>query len=125
MLDLVHKKMLAQLNLDQIQTGALGTNLPVSVGDLISRILPYIFGAAGIGLLIYLILGGFQLMTSRGDPKAMQAAQAKITNALIGFVIVIVAYVVVQLIGQLLGLGTFSTIFSGARPQQNAQITGN
>jgi uncharacterized membrane protein len=117
--------MLAQLNLDQIQTSALGNKLPVSVGDLISKVLPYVFGAAGIALLIYLILGGFQLMTSRGDPKAMQAAQAKITNALIGFVIIIIAYIIVQLVGQLLGISTFSTIFSGARTQQNAQITGN
>jgi hypothetical protein len=36
-------------------------------------------------------------MTSRGDPKAAQGAQTKITNAIIGFVIVIFAYVIVQI----------------------------
>jgi len=106
--------MLAQLNLDQIQKNAFPSNkIPGSVGSLIGNILPYIFGAAAIALLIYLILGGFQLMTSRGDPKAAQGAQAKITNALIGFVIVIFAFFIVQLFSQVFGLGntSFGLIF--------------
>lgn len=104
-------KMLAQnLDLNSIQQHALGNVIPSDLGTLIGNLLPYIFGAAGIALLIYLVLGGLQLMTSRGDPKAMQGAQAKITNALIGFVIIIIAFFVVQLFGQLLGLQ--STSFS-------------
>jgi hypothetical protein len=43
-------------------------------------------------------------MTSRGDPKAAQGAQAKITNALIGFIIVIFAFFIVQLFGQVFGI---------------------
>jgi hypothetical protein len=76
----------------------------LSIGQIISVILPYIFAAAGIALLIYLILGGLQLMTSQGDPKAIEAAKGKITNAVIGFVIVFIAFFVVQLLGQLLHL---------------------
>lgn len=80
-----------------------------TLGGIIGTILPYIFGAAGIALLIYLVIGGFQFMLSRGDSKAMQGAQSKITNAVIGFVIVILAFTIVQLFGQLFGLK--STIF--------------
>jgi hypothetical protein len=52
-------------------------------------------------------------MTSQGDPKAAQSAQGKITNAIIGFVIIILAFFIVQLAGQLLGIeGTvFGNIF--------------
>ena len=50
-------------------------------------------------------------MTSRGDPKAMQGAQAKITNALIGFIIVIFAFALVTLIGRIFGIGAFGNIF--------------
>ena len=75
-----------------------------NVGSLISSLLPYIFSAAGILLLIYLVLGGLQMMTSKGDPKAMQSAQGKITNALLGFVIIIISYTIVQLVANLLGL---------------------
>jgi hypothetical protein len=88
----------------KIQTDALGDKIPVNIGAVITNLLPYIFGGAAIALLIYLIIGGFQMMLSRGDPKAMQAAQAKITNAIIGFVIIVIAFFVVQLLGQLLGI---------------------
>ncbi|MCX6704292.1 MAG: hypothetical protein NTZ07_02490 [Candidatus Woesebacteria bacterium] len=112
-------KMLAQLDFGKITLPTTGTRLVnindpnLKIGSIIGAALTYIFGAAGIALLIYLVLGGLQMMTSRGDPKAMQSAQAKITNALIGFVIVIFAYFIVQIFGQIFGLqGTlFGQIF--------------
>ena len=101
-------------DLEKIQTGAFpGNTIPTDIGSLIGKILPYIFAAAAIALLIYLVLGGFQMMTSRGEPKAMQSAQAKITNALIGFVIIILAFFIVQLLGQVFGIFQFSQIFGG------------
>jgi len=115
-------KLLAQFDLNKIKVptttnGLIDINNPtLSIGDIIGAIFStYIFYAAGIALLIYLIIGGFQFMLSRGDPKAMQAAQAKITNAIIGFIIVFLAFLIVQLVGQLLGLENtlFVKIFSG------------
>lgn len=104
--------MVIAQNLDSIQSSAFSNNsIPPSIGVLISDTLPYVFGAAAIALLIYLIMGGFQMMTSQGDPKAMQGAQGKITSALTGFVIVIIAFVLVKLIGQLLGIDPFRPIF--------------
>jgi small-conductance mechanosensitive channel len=107
--------MLAQLNLDTIQQKAFGKAMPANIGTFItsSRILEYVFAGAAIALLIYLILGGFQLMTSQGDPKAAQGAQAKITNALIGFVIIIFAFSIVQIFSRIFGLGftSFGLIF--------------
>ena len=107
-------RMLAQ-NLDKIQTEAMPKfNFTGSkLGDVIDIILPYVFGASALALLIYLILGGFQYMFSKGDPKAAQSAQAKITNALIGFVIIVLAFLIVRLLGRVLGLQNtlFGTIF--------------
>ena len=93
-------------DLDAIQTGAMPDFNPdlKTPASVIDEILPYVFGAAALALLIYLLLGGFQYMFSRGDPKAAQSAQAKITNAVIGFVIVILAFLIVQLFGTVLGL---------------------
>lgn len=115
-------EMLAQSPLDfsKITLPTTGTppidinNQQLKLGGIIIAILPYIFGAAALALLIYLVLGGLQMMTSRGEPKAMQSAQAKITNALIGFVIVIVAFFIIQLVAQLFGIkGTiFGQIFT-------------
>lgn len=110
--------MLAQIDLEQVQNIGLPQFVlrggrTTGVGGLFTIILPYVFIAAGIALLIYLIVGGLQLMTSRGDPKAVQGAQTRITNALIGFAIVILAYFIVQLFGQIFGLGTtpYGSIF--------------
>jgi hypothetical protein len=102
----LENNMFAQ-KLEDIQTGAFPTAEKLSdttLGSIIGKTLPYIFAAAAIGLLIYLVLGGFQFMTSRGDPKAAQGAQGKITNAIIGFVIIIFAYFIVQIFGQLFGI---------------------
>jgi hypothetical protein len=105
------KNMLLAQDLDQIQTGAFPNATPLSQmtpGGIIGSTLPYVFSVAAILLLIYLVTAGLSMMLSRGDPKAMQAAQAKITNALIGFVIVILAFFIVQLLGRILGLQTNS-----------------
>ncbi len=99
-------------NLDIIQQKGLPSNkIPATLGELISTLLPYIFSIAGIGLLIFLVLAGLQMMTSRGDPKAMQAAQSKITTALIGFIIIFLSYSLVKLMGQILGVPVFGNIF--------------
>lgn len=66
---------------------------------------------SGFGLLIYLISGGFSLMTSGGDPQKVAKGKAKIQNALIGFVIVLTSYIIVQAIGLILGLETIKSIF--------------
>ena len=101
-------------NLNSIQSAGLpGFKLGTTFGDLInnSLILSYIFSFAGLALLTYLIWGGLQMMMSRGDPKAMQMAQAKITTALMGFLIIFVSYFTVKLIGQIFGLSIFRLIF--------------
>ena len=84
---------LAQINFDSIKSAAgLGAAYPTDVGSIISTALKFIFPGAGILLLIYLIFGGFSLMTSSGDPKAIAAAKGKIVSDLIVFVIVFAAF---------------------------------
>lgn len=82
-----------------------------NIGKIISNILPYIFTITGILLLIYLLAGGFQLMFAAGEPKKVQGAWGKITNAVIGFVIIFVAYWVTQLIGKVFNIQIINNIF--------------
>jgi len=106
---LLINKMLAQnLKLDDIQniSGLPIWYLYVQPVFFITIILNYIFPIAGILLLIYLVLGGFQLMFSRGDPKAIEGARGKITNAILGFIIIFVAYWLVSLLAKIFGLET-------------------
>lgn len=74
------------------------------LGNVLGKAVGYVFTFAGIALLVYFIIGGFQLFTSGGDQKKVAEGKATMTNALIGFVIVFVAFWIVQFFGNLLGL---------------------
>jgi hypothetical protein len=91
--------------------GKLNIGLTTTFGSIISTLLPYIFTAAGLGLLIFLIFGGISMMLSRGEPKALEAAKAKITGALTGFIILFISYWLVQIVGQVLGITAITNIF--------------
>ena len=102
---------LAQVNYQQLE-GSIGLNFAGgNVGTIVGESLKYIFAVAGILLLIYLILGGFQYLTSAGDPKKAQEAQSKITQALIGFVIIFASYWIVQIVAAVLGLDKIGKTF--------------
>lgn len=80
------------------------TKTNLSLGDILSALLPYIFVLAGLTLLLYLVWGGFQLMLSGGDPQKASAAKGKITSAIVGFVIIFVAYWLIQILQVIFGL---------------------
>lgn len=82
-----------------------------TLGGIINKVIPILFTLAGLILLLYLLWGGFSLMLSKGDPKAMETAKGKITNAVIGFVIIFVAFWLVQLLGIVFGVKQFGKIF--------------
>ncbi|MBU2509263.1 MAG: MMCAP2_0565 family pilin-like conjugal transfer protein [Patescibacteria group bacterium] len=66
------------------------TELPVIVGNIISTVI----GILGVVLLIYLILGGYKYMTARGDSKKVTEAIDTIRNAIIGLIIVVLAFAI-------------------------------
>lgn len=74
------------------------------LGSILSRALPFVYAFAGVGLLVMLIMGGFNYLVSGGDAKKMQLAQQQITNAVIGFLVVFLAYWLTQMAGYILGL---------------------
>lgn len=87
-----------------------GEDKPLSeaeLGDIISALLPYLFTLAGLGLFLYLIIAGFGWMTSGGDPKKTQSAKDKLTNALVGFIIIFVAYWLILILEKIFGLDIF------------------
>ena len=74
----------------------------------IERLLPYFFGIAGIILILNIIISGYQLMTSAGEPKVMQVAKGKITTSIIGVMIIFVSFWLVSIILKFFGL-SFAT----------------
>jgi len=82
-----------------------------TIGGIIGKIVPYIYTSAGILLLLYLIYGGFSYITSLGDPKGVQAAKGKITNALVGFFIVFFSYFIIRLIAEIFNIEPIQEVF--------------
>lgn len=96
--------MFNESTLNDIQSKS-GVNLPFSdMGEFISQNLKYVFGIAGIVLLIMLISSGYQMIFSKGDPKAMEVAKGKITTSIIGIIILFASFWIVQLIFSFLGV---------------------
>lgn len=75
-----------------------------SVGDVISNALMIVFIAAGLAVLIYLIIGAFKWITSGGDKDAIGKARGTIVNALIGLAILALAFFITVLFGQILNI---------------------
>jgi len=72
---------------------------------LIANFLKITFSVAGLVLLAMLLWGGIQWMTAGGDKEQMAKAQGKITSALIGFVIFMSVFAIINFIAPALGLG--------------------
>jgi hypothetical protein len=100
---------LAQINFATLQPIASKNFGPgSSLADLISGSLTnLLFFGAGTLALLYLLYGGLTYMLSRGDPKAVSAAQQRLTYAVIGLIIVFCSFWIVQLARLFLGFSDF------------------
>lgn len=67
-----------------------------SVGELAATIISILLGLSGIIAVIMVIVGGYQVMTARGNESQLKDGKKTLINALIGLGIIIVSYAVVQ-----------------------------
>lgn len=88
------------------------TNLNEIIGNLISAVI----GFLGVILFLYLLYGGFLWMTAGGDAGQVKTATAYIRNAIIGLVIIAMAYAVSTFVIQSLGKAVSDS--SSGTPQQ-------
>lgn len=78
------------------------------LGKLISALISAVLVLAAIAAFAYLILGGFQWITSGGDKSGVEAAQKRIQAAIIGLFIVFAAWALMTVIGNFLGFDPFN-----------------
>jgi hypothetical protein len=74
------------------------------IAQIIANTLKVIFAISGVVLLAMLISGGIQWMTAGGDKEAISNAKKRLTSALIGFIIFISVFAIINFIAPFLGL---------------------
>jgi hypothetical protein len=79
------------------------------LSDLIGNILNILYVLAGSSAILMVIIGGYRYMSSTGDPKGIQEAKETIKSALIGLMLVLLAYLIAQFIGDSLGINLLET----------------
>jgi len=70
----------------------------VDFDDLVKRAINWGLYAAGSIAVIFLIVGGFQYVASRGNEEQMEKAKKTITAAIIGIVIIVMAFAIVSIV---------------------------
>ncbi len=78
-----------------------------SLGTIVSKLLPHIFVLGGLLMLVMFLYGGLQLLISAGDPEGIREGKAKVTWALVGFLLIFSSYFIGQIIETVFGIKIF------------------
>ena len=79
-------------------------------GRIISTIITFLLIAAVVIALFYLIYGGIRWITSGGDKGKVDEARKHVIAAIVGLIVAFVAYFIIQIVLNLFGLGSISTL---------------
>jgi hypothetical protein len=79
-----------------LATGFSGGNQTVT--SVITRIVAIALALAGLIAILFLIIGGFRYVTAAGNEEAAESAKKTILNAIIGIIVIILAYVILRVI---------------------------
>lgn len=79
-----------------------------SLGNFITNTLSLAFAIAILVVLVMLIWGAFEWITSGGDKDAVGKARSRIINALIGLAVLAIAYALARVAAQYLGFNVNS-----------------
>ncbi|MEX2054135.1 MAG: hypothetical protein WD883_01140 [Candidatus Colwellbacteria bacterium] len=64
--------------------------------DMASNIVNTLIALAFLAAAFFIIVGGFRLIISQGNPERLKAARANITSAIIGLIVVLTSWVVIN-----------------------------
>ena len=81
--------------------------IPSFVG-VISRIIGVLTVAGGIWFIFQIFLGAINWLSSSGDKQQLDNAKKRLTNAIIGLIVVVLAYALIGIIGAFVGLNIFN-----------------
>jgi hypothetical protein len=59
-------------------------------------IIQFLSGAVGLVVVLLIVIGGVQYITSAGDPAGVKAAKSRITNAITGLVLFLLMFAILN-----------------------------
>lgn len=74
----------------------------VDPNTMVTNVIQWVIGVAGVVAVIFVIYGGISYTTSAGDPSKLQKAKTTITYALIGLAIVALAEVITAFVSNMI-----------------------
>lgn len=85
-------------NCKKVATG-LGFSIKTDVGSFITSLLGVILSISGGIAVLLIIISGYRLMISQGNPEKIQAAREQLTAAIVGLLFIIFSLVIIQVLG--------------------------
>ena len=74
------------------------------VSALVSLVVSAIIAFGGLYFVIQLLLGGFDWIRSGGDKASLESARGKVSNALIGIILLFSVYAIIGLISTIFNI---------------------
>lgn len=81
-----------------------------SPGSILSNFLPFFFSIVGLIILFYIIFASFKILTSGGNKEELQKAKQMLSHGVIGILILILSFAIVQYVFEVIGLKGFKII---------------
>lgn len=101
--------LLAQRIYNPALNGAVG-NLPSSgkgtdiIQIFLSNGMTFAFGLGALVLIVMLLIGAYEYITAGGDKDALQRSTKRMTQAVIGLIILFSIYLIANVLGMLFGI---------------------
>lgn len=104
----------AQIGLPKSQQGNRGFTLQGSsssnLSTLISNVITLFFAVGGIGFTIMILWASVNWILAGGDKEKIAAARRRITQSIVGLVLLSMTFVIMIVVGQILGI---EALYSG------------
>lgn len=81
-----------------------GNTIDMRLASVLSNLFSILTVVSALAFLFYFLLGTITWITSAGDPEKIKQAHSTLVNAVIGLTITAIAYPVIYIIGQVLGI---------------------
>lgn len=71
---------------------------------LFENVVRSVVAISAVALFVVLLIGGFNFLFSGGDQKKLEGARGTITNSVIGLVVIVIAYLILNTIKIITGV---------------------